>query len=161
VHPTVVWQHVSKCRVCPVFYVGGPTPRALGIDHVIGAVPRGRLSDGCMRGGRRFEVRCPRAYPSDYIVVYKCDRSEIKRGSDTKGSEASGGKTHTKQVVMGRMFIHGHFSCTFEPATYTLLLLTIENWNHGGFGNVIYFGTGGRQYVSLQKRKKMGAITID
>jgi hypothetical protein len=42
-----------------------------------------------------------------------------------KISELSGGKTHTEQMMTGRMFICGHLSCTFEVATYTILLLTI------------------------------------
>jgi hypothetical protein len=71
------------------------------------------------------------------------------------------GKTHTKQLMMGHMFIRGRFVHKFESATYTILLLTTGSWKHGGFGNVIYFGTGGRQYVSLQKIPKMGAVTID
>jgi hypothetical protein len=31
-----------------VFYFSGLRPRVLGIDHAIGAVPRGRLGDGCV-----------------------------------------------------------------------------------------------------------------
>jgi hypothetical protein len=59
----------------------------------------------------------------------------------------SGGKTHTKQLETGRMDIYGQFVHTFEPATYTILLLTDGSSNHGEKGNVIYFGTGGRQHV--------------
>jgi hypothetical protein len=44
----------------------------------------------------------------------------------------------------------------FESAPYTKLLLTTGSSVHGGLESVIYFGTGGRQYVSLQQRKKMG-----
>jgi hypothetical protein len=75
-------------------------------------------------------------------------------------SEVSGGKTHKYQLVTGRMDILGRFVRTFESATYTILLLTTGSWNHGGFESMIYFGTGGRQYVSLQQ-KRWGAVTID
>jgi hypothetical protein len=63
-------------------------------------------------------------------------------------SEVSGGKTHTKQTETGRINILGLVFHTFEPATYTILLLTDGSSYHGEKGNVIYFGTGGRQYVS-------------
>jgi hypothetical protein len=39
------WQHISEDCVRPVFYFGGPRLRALGVNHAIGAVPRGWLSD--------------------------------------------------------------------------------------------------------------------
>ena len=41
-------HHVSEYDVCPVIYFSGLRPWALGIDHTIGAVPRGRLGDGCV-----------------------------------------------------------------------------------------------------------------
>jgi hypothetical protein len=63
-------------------------------------------------------------------------------------SEMSGGKTHTNQLGTGRMDIHGLFVRTFELDSYTILLLSDGSSNHGGKGNVIYFGTGGRQHVS-------------
>jgi hypothetical protein len=65
-----------------------------------------------------------------------------------KNAEVSGGKTHTKQLETGRMDIRGLFVRTFDPATYTILLLTDRSSNHGEKGNVNYFGTGGRQHVS-------------
>jgi hypothetical protein len=68
---------------------------------------------------------------------------------------------HREQPEMGRTDIHGLFVCTSESATYTKLLLTIGNSNHGEIESVIYFGTGGRQYVSLQREKDWGAVTID
>jgi hypothetical protein len=43
----------------------------------------------------------------------------------------------------------GLFICTFKSATYTKGLLIIGSSNHGEKESVIYFGTGGRQYVSL------------
>jgi hypothetical protein len=49
----------------------------------------------------------------------------------------SGGKTHTKQSGTGRMDIHSLFVRTFEPATYTILLLTTGSSNHGGIESVI------------------------
>jgi hypothetical protein len=54
------------------------------------------------------------------------------------------------------MDIFGLFVHTIESATYTILLRTIGSLNHGGIGSVIYFGTGAKQYVSLQQRKKIG-----
>jgi hypothetical protein len=64
-------------------------------------------------------------------------------------SEVSGGKTHKYQPVTGRMDISGLFVRTSKSATYTKLLLTIGNSNCGEFESIIYFETGGRQYVSL------------
>jgi hypothetical protein len=61
---------------------------------------------------------------------------------------------------MEQMDIFGLFVCTFESATYTKTLLTTGSVNHGGMGK-IYFGTGGRQYVSLQQEKDGGAVTSD
>jgi hypothetical protein len=66
--------------------------------------------------------------------------------------EVSGDKTHTRWLGMGRMDIHGRLFHTFEPATYTILLLTDGSSNYGERENVIYFGTGGRQYVSLTRK---------
>jgi hypothetical protein len=89
-------------------------------------------------------------------VVYNCEGSDIKRGSDLGNSEVSGGETHTQQMVTGRMYILSLFVCTFEVTTYTKLLLTIGSLKHGGFESIIYIGTGRRQYVSLQQEKKVG-----
>jgi hypothetical protein len=63
--------------------------------------------------------------------------------------EVSGGKTHRLQLMTGRKDIFGLFVRTFDPATYIKILLTIGSLNHGENGGEIYFGTGGRQYVSL------------
>jgi hypothetical protein len=49
-----------KGRVCPVFYFGGSRPWALGVDYVIGAVPKARLGDGCVRGRGWLEERIVR-----------------------------------------------------------------------------------------------------
>jgi hypothetical protein len=57
------------------------------------------------------------------------------------------------------MDIFGLFVGTFESATYTILLLTTGSSNHGEIESVIYFGTGRRQYVSLQQEKKMGGCS--
>jgi hypothetical protein len=76
-------------------------------------------------------------------------------------SEVSGGKTHRKQMVTGRKDIFGLFVHTFESATYTKILLTIGSLNHVEMGGEIYFGTGGRQYVSLQQEKDGGAVIVD
>jgi hypothetical protein len=54
----------------------------------------------------------------------------------------------TKQVEMGRIDILGRSIHTFDIATYTILLLTDGSSNYGENGSIIYFGTGGRQYVS-------------
>jgi hypothetical protein len=43
-----VLHHISEVHVRPVFYFGGLRPQALGVDHAIGAMPRGRLGDGCV-----------------------------------------------------------------------------------------------------------------
>jgi hypothetical protein len=94
-------------------------------------------------------------------MVNKCERFGIKRWSDLRKSEVSGGKTHTKQLETGRMDTRGLFFWTFEVATYTKLLLTTGSSNHREFENIIYIGTGRWQYVSLQQEKKMGAVTID
>jgi hypothetical protein len=60
----------------------------------------------------------------------------------------SGDKTHTDQVMTGRMYIHGRFVRTFELATYTILQLTVGSSKHGEKGSLIYFGARGRQHVS-------------
>jgi hypothetical protein len=52
-----VRHHVSEYDMRPVVYFGGPRPRALGVDHVISAVLKTRLGDGCARGRGRFEDR--------------------------------------------------------------------------------------------------------
>jgi hypothetical protein len=52
-------------------------------------------------------------------------------------SDESGGTTHRKQLETGRMDIHGLFIRTFESASYTKLLVTFENSNHGEIGSVI------------------------
>jgi hypothetical protein len=59
---------------------------------------------------------------------------------------------------MGCMFIRGCFSCTFEVATYTILLLTVGSWNHGGFGSLIYFGTGGEAVCVTAEKTKDGGL---
>jgi hypothetical protein len=53
------------------------------------------------------------------------------------------------------------FVRTFESATYTKMLLATGNVNLGGMGVISTLGQGGRQYVSLQQGKKMGAVTND
>jgi hypothetical protein len=68
----------------------------------------------------------------------------------------SGGKTHTKQLVTGRMYIHGLFSHTFEVATYTKLPLTTGSWKHGRIKSIIYIGTGGEAVCVTAVRKKDG-----
>jgi hypothetical protein len=50
-------HHVSEHNLRPVIYFGGQRPRALGVDHAIGAVPKVRLSDGCAIGRGQFEDR--------------------------------------------------------------------------------------------------------
>jgi hypothetical protein len=77
-------------------------------------------------------------------MVYKCERFRIERWSDSRNSDVSGGKTHTKQLMTGRMDILGLFVHTFEVATYTKLLLATGSSNHGEFQSVLYFGTGGK-----------------
>jgi hypothetical protein len=52
-----VLHHISEDHVRLVFYFSGPRPRALGVDHMIGVVPRTRLSDGCARGRDPFKDR--------------------------------------------------------------------------------------------------------
>jgi hypothetical protein len=70
--------------------------------------------------------------------------------------KASVGETHIEQLEMGCIDILGHFYCTSELATYTILLLTSGSWNHRGKWSLIYFGTMERWYVSCQQENKMG-----
>jgi hypothetical protein len=60
-----------------------------------------------------------------------------------------------------QMDISGLFVPTFEPATYTKILLTTGSVNHREMDVRSTLGQGGRQYVSLQQEKDGGAVTND
>jgi hypothetical protein len=57
-----------------------------------------------------------------------------------------------KQTEMGCIDILGRFVCTFELATYTILLLTDGSSNNRENGSVIYFGTGGEAVCVMLTR---------
>jgi hypothetical protein len=60
--------------------------------------------------------------------------------------------------VTGRMFIRGRLWCTFEVATYTILLLTVGDSKHGGIGSLIYFGIGGEAVCVTAEEKNDGGL---
>jgi hypothetical protein len=120
-----ILHHVSKVCVHPVSYFGGLKPWALGVDHAIGAVPRGQLSDGCARGGSQFGDHSVRGLIPQTSIWYINVRDSRSREGDTMSSEMSGGKTHIKQSETGVMNICSLFVHIIKPATYTILLLTV------------------------------------
>jgi hypothetical protein len=57
-----VRHHVSEHDVRPAIYFGGPRLQALGVDHVIGAMLKIWLGDGCVRGWGQLEDRDVRGF---------------------------------------------------------------------------------------------------
>jgi hypothetical protein len=71
--------------------------------------------------------------------------------------EVSGGKTHSKLLVMEKMDIFCLYVRTFESATYTIILLTTGSVNYKGMGIISPLGQGEAVCVTIT-RKKMGGL---